>query len=174
MAISGRKVVLILEPQTTERAQNPELRTQNPARTDENWWEILGRYLGQHWRMRILEEGGTMGWSDCTYDGRKASHPSGIGSELVVAKSSLRNRSMSRKLVVVLGGNGYLGQRIVNCALKKGANVLCVSRSGVAPPHYAVPANLPDDVQVTWHKGISLKVRFVRITFAIMTFQRFM
>ena len=65
---------------------------------------------------------------------------------------------MSRKLVVVLGGNGYLGQRIVNCALKRGANVLCVSRSGIAPPHYTVPANLPDDVQVTWHKGISRKV----------------
>lgn len=60
---------------------------------------------------------------------------------------------MSRKLVVVLGGNGYLGQRIVNCVLKKGANVLCISRSGVPPPHYSAPINLPDDVNVTWHKG---------------------
>ena len=94
--------------------------------------------------------------------------PSGIES-IHEQNSLLRNRSMSRKLVVVLGGNGYLGQRIVNCALKKGANVLCVSRSGVAPPHYAVPANLPDDVQVTWHKGISLKVLFIRISNA-MTF----
>ena len=60
---------------------------------------------------------------------------------------------MSRKVVVVLGGNGYLGQRIVNSVLRKGANVLCVSRSGKAPPHYVLPTNLPSDVQVTWHKG---------------------
>jgi NAD(P)-dependent dehydrogenase (short-subunit alcohol dehydrogenase family) len=66
---------------------------------------------------------------------------------------SLPTVAMSRKVVVVLGGNGYLGQRIVNSVLRKGANVLCVSRSGKAPPHYVLPANLPGDVQVTWHKG---------------------
>lgn len=68
--------------------------------------------------------------------------------------SSTSSTVMSRKLVVVLGGNGYLGQRIVNSVLRKGANVLCVSRSGKAPPHYALPPNLPSDVQVTWHKGV--------------------
>ena len=60
---------------------------------------------------------------------------------------------MAQKLVVVLGGNGYLGQRIVNCALKRGASVISISRSGMPPPYYSFPPNLPSDVQVTWHKG---------------------
>lgn len=59
----------------------------------------------------------------------------------------------SVKKVIVLGGNGYLGQRIVNCALKKGVNVVSVSRSGVPPPQYSLPSNLSSGVQVTWHQG---------------------
>lgn len=58
------------------------------------------------------------------------------------------------KVIVVLGGNGYLGQRIVNNVLKKGASVISISRSGLPPPHYAAPSNLPSDVNVTWHKGM--------------------
>lgn len=60
---------------------------------------------------------------------------------------------MSPQLVVILGGNGYLGQRIVNCALKKGANVVSISRSGLPPPNYSSPSDLPTDVRVIWHKG---------------------
>ena len=60
---------------------------------------------------------------------------------------------MSPKLVVILGGNGYLGQRIVSNILKKGANVVSISRSGLPPPLYKLPSDLPSDVSVTWHKG---------------------
>jgi uncharacterized protein YbjT (DUF2867 family) len=64
---------------------------------------------------------------------------------------------MQGKRIVVLGGNGYLGQRIVNCALKKGVSVVSVSRSGTAPPQYSAPSNLLDDVNITWHKGTNLQ-----------------
>jgi hypothetical protein len=58
--------------------------------------------------------------------------------------------------LIVLGGNGYLGQRIVNCALKKGVNVVSVSRSGSPPPQYIQPSNLSSGAQITWHRGIHI------------------
>lgn len=64
---------------------------------------------------------------------------------------------MSPQLVVILGGNGYLGQRIVNCALKRGANVVSISRSGLPPPNYSSPSDLSKDVGVTWHKGLFMR-----------------
>jgi uncharacterized protein YbjT (DUF2867 family) len=55
--------------------------------------------------------------------------------------------------LIVLGGNGYLGQRVVNCALKKGVNVVSVSRSGAPPSQYTLPSNLSSAAQITWHRG---------------------
>ena len=54
--------------------------------------------------------------------------------------------------VVVLGGNGYVGQRIVSCVLRKHAKVVGISRSG-APSKYVTPANLNDGVTLNWHKA---------------------
>ena len=58
------------------------------------------------------------------------------------------------KHLVVFGGNGYLGQRIINCALKKGVNVVSINRSG-PPANYSAPEfnSLQEIPTVKWHKA---------------------
>ena len=52
----------------------------------------------------------------------------------------------SARKIVVFGGNGYVGQRIVSNLLRKHTNVVSISRSGR-------PLNMKNDnTSVTWHK----------------------
>jgi uncharacterized protein YbjT (DUF2867 family) len=54
--------------------------------------------------------------------------------------------------IVVFGGNGFVGTRIVAYALSQGINVISVSRSGAPQKLPTVP--LPkDNAKVTWLKG---------------------
>ena len=55
------------------------------------------------------------------------------------------------KKIVVLGGNGYVGSRIVASAMKRAASVVSVSRSG-APPTWVAPAMVGGG-SVKWHSG---------------------
>ena len=53
----------------------------------------------------------------------------------------------SARKIVVFGGNGYVGQRIVSNLLRKQINVVSISRSGR-------PLNMKkDDPSVKWHKA---------------------
>ena len=53
----------------------------------------------------------------------------------------------SARKIVVFGGNGYVGQRIVSNLLRKHTNVVSISRSGR-------PLNMKNDnTSVTWHKA---------------------
>jgi uncharacterized protein YbjT (DUF2867 family) len=55
------------------------------------------------------------------------------------------------KKIVVLGGNGYVGSRIVASAMKKAASVVSVSRTG-APPKWVAPA-AGGGGSVKWHSA---------------------
>ena len=65
---------------------------------------------------------------------------------------SCRTKEMKAAKIVVLGGNGFVGQRIVNCALRKQASVVGISRSG-APPKYVIPENIDGGITLKWHKA---------------------
>ena len=59
---------------------------------------------------------------------------------------------MKATKIVVLGGNGFVGQRVVNCALRKQASVVGISRSG-APPKYVIPEKINGGITLKWHKA---------------------
>lgn len=62
--------------------------------------------------------------------------------------------------LVVFGGNGYVGQRVVASALRMGVNVLSISRTGAPETNSKGMKNLseiistaPNNANVTWIKG---------------------
>ncbi len=55
-----------------------------------------------------------------------------------------------RKKLVLFGGNGFVGQGIVRAALKKGVDIVSISRSG-GPTDFQLPAFAPGKVE--WKKG---------------------
>lgn len=57
-----------------------------------------------------------------------------------------------RRKIIIFGGNGYLGKRMVQAALAKGVDVLSVSRSG-APSDSSSTDFSKSDATVSWLKG---------------------
>jgi len=56
----------------------------------------------------------------------------------------------TRKRIVLFGGNGFVGQAMVEAALRQGIDVVSINRSG-APKHFKPPAFAPGKVE--WKSG---------------------
>lgn len=70
----------------------------------------------------------------------------------LVVRSFCSQSIKSDKRIVVFGGNGYVGQRVVKAALLAGVDVTSINRSG-APSNFTAVSKAGSNAVVNWIKG---------------------